>query len=540
MSKWSNKYWEKRRELEDLARLKAENDTIKLLQDILPEALKNIQAKLLSQADLHDMTQAELLEEFSKRDQKKYRKYIDQNYKELMNSDEKYQEFIDEYFPPYDYAKVNRLLQLRTDIFSELAASMVKKDATGKFNKRLEDIVNRTYNSNVNALTYLLGGDVSPLPKAELEAIMNYPWSGKTFSNRLWGNVSKLEQRLSTAVSTAIASGGGLIEALKTMRGSSEIADMFKLESTKFNNAIENLVRTEYSHFAVEGIRASFKATGVPAGQVFTAEDERVCSICGKKHKQVVEEGDEPPYHGRCRCTLMPKMPELDTEAIDKEYEALFGDTLDEFASGNWGVKLNHLKANQSSKIVYNEVDDDLESKLQKQSDEWIKTLLSKERAAVANYTDEWYNDMNGLLNDPNYSSVDDDYVLYNVANFESAINKFKLKDDLVVYRGISKNEYEKILSGNKFNDFKSTSVDKVIAERFADSMDGMTIRINVSKGTNAGYIGYNSDSPDEKELIINRGATYTVKETSDGLEVTINGSDKKELPTFEFDDDYY
>lgn len=358
MSKWSIKYWEKRRELEDLVRLKMENDTTRLLQDIFPEALKNIQAKLLSQADLHDMTQAELLADYSKRDQEKYRKYIDQNYQELMSSDAKYQEFIDEYFPPYDYAKVNRLLQMRTDIFNELASAMIKKDATGKFNNRLEDIVNRTYNSNANALGYLLSGDVSPLPKAELDAIMNYPWSGKTFSNRLWGNVSKLEQNLSKAVTNAIASGEGLAEALKTTRGNSEIADMFKLESNKFDNAIENLVRTEYSHFAVEGIKASFKATGVPAGQVFTAEDERVCSICGKKHKQVVEEGDEPPYHGRCRCTLMPKMPELDNEAIDAEYEALFGDMLDEFASNKWGVKLNHLKNADSGKTGYNKSED--------------------------------------------------------------------------------------------------------------------------------------------------------------------------------------
>ena len=358
MSKWSIKYWEKRRELEDLARLKMENDTTRLLQDIFPEALKNIQAKLLSQADLHDMTQAELLADYSKRDQEKYRKYIDQNYQELMSSDAKYQEFIDEYFPPYDYAKVNRLLQMRTDIFNELASAMIKKDATGKFNNRLEDIVNRTYNSNANALGYLLGGDVSPLPKAELDAIMNYPWSGKTFSNRLWGNVSKLEQNLSKAVTNAIASGEGLAEALKIMRGNSEIADMFKLENNKFDNAIENLVRTEYSHFAVEGIKASFKATGVPAGQVFTAEDERVCSICGKKHKQVVEEGDEPPYHGRCRCTLMPKMPELDNEAIDAEYEGLFGDMLDEFASNKWGVKLNHPKNADSGKTGYNKSED--------------------------------------------------------------------------------------------------------------------------------------------------------------------------------------
>lgn len=343
MSKWSIKYWEKRRELEDLVRLKMENDTTKLLQDIFPEALKNIQAKLLSQADLHDMTQAELLADYSKRDQEKYRKYIDQNYQELMSSDEKYQEFIDEYFPPYDYAKVNRLLQMRTDIFNELASAMIKKDATGKFNNRLEDIVNRTYNSNANALGYLLDGDVSPLPKAELDAIMNYPWSGKTFSQRLWGNVSKLEERLSNAIVNSVGAGKGMRDILATMKNDPQVSALFKREEDKFDNAIENLVRTEYAHFAVEGIKKSFADTGVKKAVSWSAEDERVCSICGGMHgKEVKENESGPPYHGRCRCTLMPKMPELDTAAIDAEYEALFGDLLDEFAKDNFGVKLSH------------------------------------------------------------------------------------------------------------------------------------------------------------------------------------------------------
>lgn len=345
MSKWSIKYWEKRRELEDLARLRMENDTTKLLQDIFPEALKNIQAKLLSQADLHDMTQAELLADYSKRDQEKYRKYIDQNYQELMNSDEKYQEFIDEYFPPYDYAKVNRLLQMRTDIFNELASAMIKKDATGKFNNRLEDIVNRTYNSNANALGYLLDGDVSPLPKAELDAIINYPWSGKTFSNRLWGNVSRLEQNLSNAIVNAVASGEGVIDALTTMRNDPKISDMFKLEEDKFDRAITNLVRTEYAHFAVEGAKKSYEDAGIEKYRNYTAEDERVCDVCGSMHGKVfkVSEGvsgvNQPVWHAKCRCSTTPVVDDLPDD-IDAIYEEMFGNLLDEFASDSFGIKL--------------------------------------------------------------------------------------------------------------------------------------------------------------------------------------------------------
>lgn len=357
-----NDYWEKRRELENQARLKMEDATIKSLTDIFPEALKKIQDKLLSQADMHAMTQNELLQDVPKRDQEKYRKYVNDNYEELMNSDEKYHEFIDEYFPPYDYAKANRLLQMRSDIFSIMASEMIKKDANEKFNKGLEDIINRTYASNSNALMHILGtGEVTPISKADLENMLNYPWSGKTFSSRLWGNVSRLEQNLSNAIVNAVVSGEGVIDALTTMRNDPKISDMFKLEEDKFDRAITNLVRTEYAHFAVEGAKKSMHDAGIENMQSWSAEDERVCDVCGDgpngRHGKIIKDGWYPPYHGRCRCSVIPKMPELG-EDIDLLYEEMFGDLLDEFANDQFGIKLTHpkmsRKAEAKSKTTYN------------------------------------------------------------------------------------------------------------------------------------------------------------------------------------------
>ena len=305
----SERYWEKRRELEDKARLKLEKKTLSELESVFERALVKIQRQLLSQADLHDITQSEMLEDFSKRDQEKYRKYIEKNYEKLMESDEAYKQFIDEYFPSYDYAKVNRLLQLRADIFSTLASEAISSDVNGKFNN-------------------------------DLENIMNYPWSGKTFSSRLWGNISSLEQRLSNSIINSLASGEGVLEALRTMKNDGVISGMFKLEQGKFNRSIENLVRTEYSHFAVEGVRKSLKDIGVKQTQSWSAEDERVCSICGGRHGKEIKDDWHPPYHGRCRCTEIPIVPEI-SDDIDKLYEEMFGDLLNEFANNNWGIKLN-------------------------------------------------------------------------------------------------------------------------------------------------------------------------------------------------------
>uniref|UniRef100_UPI00359FA557 head protein n=2 Tax=Jeotgalibaca porci TaxID=1868793 RepID=UPI00359FA557 len=350
----SEKYWNRRRELEDKALLNAENETIReLTTEVFPGALKKIQEKLLSQSNLHNMTQSELLENFSNRDQKKYRDYVNNNYQELMSSDKKYQEFIDEYFPPYDYAKINRLTQMRADIFSIMASEMIKSDVNQKFNTRLEDVVNKMYGSNSKALFQLLGtGEVHALPKKELEDMLNYPWSGKTFSNRLWGNVSRLEQNLSLSIVNAATSGDGVLSVLKDMKGNDEISSMFKQEEGKFNRAIENLVRTEYAHFAVEGVKKSLDDAGIKNKQSWSAEDERVCSICGGRHGKLITDDWYPPYHGRCRCSLIPKMPEL-SEDIDEIYEEMFGSLLDEFAKDNFGINLTHPEAKKNENSLF-------------------------------------------------------------------------------------------------------------------------------------------------------------------------------------------
>ncbi|MEM5257077.1 head protein [Enterococcus faecalis] len=438
----SERYWEKRRELEDKARLKLEKKTLSELESVFERALVKIQRQLLSQADLHDITQSEMLEDFSKRDQEKYRKYIEKNYEKLMESDEAYKQFIDEYFPSFDYAKVNRLLQLRADIFSTLAGEAIASDVNGKFNNDLENITKRIYNSNSNALIQLLGGSAPGLTKNELENIMNYPWSGKTFSSRLWGNISTLEQRLSNSIINSLASGEGVVEALRTMKNDSVISGMFKLEQGKFNRSIENLVRTEYSHFAVEGVRKSLKDVGVKQTQSWSAEDERVCSICGRRHGKEIKDDWHPPYHGRCRCTEIPIVPEI-SDDIDKLYEEMFGDLLDEFASKQWGIKLNHPKSTtianrfSLSKLTEENIGDT----------ERINDIINRTKDVISNYKNETGIDVIKLFEDKKFADKNNPYtdekskfIRYLLKNngFDGLPQKVTNVDDLIpVYRGI-------------------------------------------------------------------------------------------------------
>ncbi|EGO9177928.1 head protein [Enterococcus faecalis] len=460
----SERYWEKRRELEDKARLKLEKKTLSELESVFERALVKIQRQLLSQADLHDITQSEMLEDFSKRDQEKYRKYIEKNYEKLMESDEAYKQFIDEYFPSYDYAKVNRLLQLRADIFSTLADEAIASDVNGKFNNDLENVTKRIYNSNSNALMQLLGGSAPGLTKNELENIMNYPWSGKTFSSRLWGNISSLEQRLSNSIINSLASGEGVLEALRTMKNDGVISGMFKLEQGKFNRSIENLVRTEYSHFAVEGIRKSFRGSNVKESESWSAEDERVCSVCGGFHGKLIK-GEHPPYHTLCRCTEIPRIPNIGDD-IDKLYEEMFGNLLDEFANDQWGVKLSHSKlTTMSNKLSLSKLTEENIGNTER-----INDIINRTKAVISNYKDETGIDVIKLFEGKKFADKNNPYTdekskfiryLLKINGFDGLPQKVINVDDLIpVYRGIVDFKYGNDTSQDQIDRFLSGHFD--------------------------------------------------------------------------------
>lgn len=213
----------------------------------------------------------------------------------------------------------------------------------------------------------------------------------------MWGNISSLEQRLSNSIINSLASGEGVLEALRTMKNDGVVSGMFKLEQGKFNRSIENLVRTEYSHFAVEGVRKSLKDVGIKQTQSWSAEDERVCSICGRRHGKEIKDDWHPPYHGRCRCTEIPMVPEI-SDDIDKLYEEMFGDLLDEFASKQWGIKLNHPKSTtianrfSLSKLTEENIGDT----------ERINDIINRTKDVISNYKNETGIDVIKLFEDKN------------------------------------------------------------------------------------------------------------------------------------------
>lgn len=77
----------------------------------------------------------------------------------------------------------------------------------------------------------------------------------------------------------------------------------------------EMIAITETTRAATEGERAMVaeleKESGIRMVPIWkTANDERVCPICGARHNQEITDGMFPPAHPRCRCTVAYEFPE--------------------------------------------------------------------------------------------------------------------------------------------------------------------------------------------------------------------------------------
>lgn len=134
--------------------------------------------------------------------------------------------------------------------------------------------------------------------------MINSIWcaDGKTWSDRVWNNTSKLRQELNK----------GLIDCVITGKPTSVLKkDLMEKFGVSFTRA-DSIVRTEYAHIQTQAAQQRYKDAGVKQVEVWADPDERTCDICGKLHQQKFPvNGQMPlPAHPRCRCRIIPVIEE--------------------------------------------------------------------------------------------------------------------------------------------------------------------------------------------------------------------------------------
>ena len=160
----------------------------------------------------------------------------------------------------------------------------------------------------------------------------------------------------------------------------------------------------------------------------------------------------------------------------------------------------------------YVNVEGDVLKRIRASSDKWFKKLTGTQQESVRLLTGgKYYHDLNEMAYNE-YFNPSNREELENMANvLDESFKKFKLKDDIVAYRGMSRKEFNQILSGNEFKEFKHLSIDEKVAKQFTKRTidDGVVVKFYLPKGTNGAYIGDYSIFKNEQEFVLNRNAKY-------------------------------
>lgn len=199
------------------------------------------------------------------------------------------------------------------------------------------------------------------------------------------------------------------------------------------------------------------------------------------------------------------------TEWRDKVKE--YREQLNSFEESN-GLELKGIEPQAKPEYNYVNVEGDVLKRIKASSDRWFKKLTGTQQESVRLLTGgNYYHDLNKIAYNKDFNPSNKEELI-NMSNvLDESFKKFKLKDDIIAYRGMSKTELKSLLEGNIFKEFKHLSIDEEVAKRFSKmSVDGgVVVKFHLPKGTNGAYIGDYSQFKNEKEFVLNRNSKYEI-----------------------------
>lgn len=228
----------------------------------------------------------------------------------------------------------------------------------------LEDhLINMYQREYQNTLESLGMAGTAVTPVNAIKEIIQYPYAGAMFSDRIWRNKNQLLNYINNDLSKHLIKGSSV------QRMSKEL--MNRCHSLYYQAA--RLIRTETNYAITQGTLNAYTDSGVVQQYEFLAAiDHRTSPQCRDKNGQVFEltaanvGNNLPPLHPNCRSTIIPvinrnyleKIKEKDNPSKDNNIEKLEFKNKKEatdyviknlgFYNVNWGRKLTQEMINDT------------------------------------------------------------------------------------------------------------------------------------------------------------------------------------------------
>ena len=147
----------------------------------------------------------------------------------------------------------------------------------------------------------------------KIKAVLDRPWSGANFSERLWSNTDKLAQTVKQEIVN------GMIQGINLQTMTKRVSERFE---TAKKNDVERLLRTEVNYTLNQATLDGYKEAGIEKYEFSATLDSRTSQICSELNGEIFEIKkiavglNYPPMHPRCRSTTIPI---VDYESLIKQ-----------------------------------------------------------------------------------------------------------------------------------------------------------------------------------------------------------------------------
>ena len=194
-------------------------------------------------------------------------------------------------------ARISRLEKLQAQIYAK--AKEIYPQERLEHTMCYEGVINNSYYKAIYDTQMGTGLDFafSKIDDNMVSALLNERWSGKNYSQRIWGNTDILAESLSEVIGGAMLSGQSIAKTSRQIRERFDVGKHYA----------ERLVRTEVNHFNNEADAMAYEEMDVDKYVFLATLDTRTSTICQELDNDVFELKERqvgvnyPPMHPNCR-----------------------------------------------------------------------------------------------------------------------------------------------------------------------------------------------------------------------------------------------
>ena len=296
----SNKsYWLKRSEELDKVAKMTEKEVMKKLSALYRDAFRSIEKEvndfMMKYAVDHKLDYATVTQMLTPIDLAEYNEKIQELHAMYRDTKSEYIKIEIERLKAR--SKITRLRALQDAINVELCK------VTHEYQMTLEDTLIGLFSDQYAKACELMGVMAPGIPREAVKTIIEYPYAGKMFSDRIWDNKDALVKYIQQDLTVGIIRGDSI----------QKMARQLKKDLNVLYYQAERLVRTETNYAMNQAHLKGYKDSGVVEKYEFlAAHDKRTSKLCRDLDGQMFELSkavvgeNYPPMHPNCRSTVVP------------------------------------------------------------------------------------------------------------------------------------------------------------------------------------------------------------------------------------------